>query len=216
MKKALKKDPYKQSVDILNGAPFTNIRAGGDTGSIKSTLGDAKTTDDGQKKYTQKQFDVAVRMASHDSAELAVSKLKQTQAVDKAEDHAFKKEIKAAEKGTKAVMPSSTKAVKSAIKEAVIKVSGNKKIADPKLSEEFDKEAHKHSGPLYHAIQGIVDDPYGNGLNAETTAGIAVAKQLLDGSSAAIENGMKDLSMTSRHLPPGITPSGFLDDESDD
>lgn len=128
----------------------------------------------------------------------------------------MKKALKKAEKGRKAVSVSSPRAVKSAIKEAVIKVSGNKKIAEPTLSSEYDKQAHKHSGPLYHAIQGIVDDPYSNGLNAATTAGISVAKQILDSSSGAMDNGMKDLSMTSRNMPPGITAAGFLDDESDD
>lgn len=128
----------------------------------------------------------------------------------------MKKEIKQAEKGAKEVQPSATKAVKSAIKEAVIKVSGNKKIGDPKLTDEYDKQAHKHSGPLYHAIQGIVEEPYSNGLNAATTAGISIAKQVLDGSSSSIDNRMGEMAMTVRHLPPGISPSGFLDDESDD
>ena len=45
-----------------------------------------------------------------------------------------------------------TISVKSAIKQAVIKASGNAKIAEPKLSTEYDREAHKHSGPLYKAI----------------------------------------------------------------
>lgn len=77
LKKELKKDPYKQSVDILNGEPFVNIRGGGDRGSPKSLTG--ASTDDGDKKYTQKQFDVAVRMAAHDSAQTAVDKLKEAQ-----------------------------------------------------------------------------------------------------------------------------------------
>ena len=155
-------------------------------------------------------------MASHDSAEAAIGHLKDAQAQDKADEHVLKKELKAAAKGSKALTSSSTKAVKSAIKEAVIKVSGNAKIAEPRLSEEVDKEAHKHSGPLYHAIQGIVDDPYGNGLNAATTAGVAVANQILHASSGALDNSMNRLSMTSRGMPPGITPAGFLDDETDE
>lgn len=216
LKKELKKDPYKQSVDILNDAPFVNIRAGGDKGTIKSTLLDSNNTDDGEAKYTQKQFDVAVRMASHDSAETAISKFKEAQKQDNDDKRTLKKELKQAEKGSKALTTSSTRAVKSAIKEAVIKASGNAKIAEPKLSTEFDKQAHRHSGPLYHAIQGIVDDPYANGLNAAATAGISVAKQILDGSSGALDNRMKDMSMTSRGMPPGITAAGFLDDETDD
>jgi hypothetical protein len=58
----------------------------------------------------------------------------------------------------------------------VIKASGNKKLGDTKISEVLDKKVHKHSGPLYHAIESIVDEPYTNGLNAETTAGISIAK----------------------------------------
>ena len=53
-----------------------NIRAGGDHGSAKSLTG---ASEDGEKKYTQKQFDVAVRMASHDSAQKAVDNLKEAQ-----------------------------------------------------------------------------------------------------------------------------------------
>lgn len=154
-------------------------------------------------------------MASHDSAEFAVNKLKEVQTVDKEEKKSLKKEIKKASSSS-TVTTSSTKAVKNAIKEAVIKVSGNKHIADPKLSDEFDKASHKHSGPLYHAISGIVDEPYSNGLNAETTAGISIAKQILDASSSHLDNRMGDYSMTMRKLPPGITAAGFLDDESDD
>jgi hypothetical protein len=88
----------------------------------------------------------------------------------------LKREIKSAEITTKQTTISSTKAVKSAIKQAVIKVSGNKKIGESKISEVLDKKIHKHSGPLYHAIDSIVDEPYTNGLNAETTAGISIAK----------------------------------------
>ena len=155
-------------------------------------------------------------MASHDSAELAVSKLKEIQTTDKEEKKTLKKEIKQAEKSSSTVTTSSTKAVKNAIKEAVIKVSGNKQIGNPKLSDEYDKAAHKHSGPLYHAIKGITEDPYGNGLNAATTAGISIAKQILDGSSHHIDNRMDEYSMTIRKMPPGITAAGFLDEESDD
>lgn len=128
------------------------------------------------KKYTQKQFDVAVRMASHDSAEKAISKMKEIQEKEKFEKQELKREIKSAEKVTKQTTVSSSKAVKSAIKQAVIKTSGNKKIGETKISEVLDKKAHKHSGPLYHAIDSIVDEPYTNGLNAETTAGISIAK----------------------------------------
>jgi len=153
-------------------------------------------------------------MASHDSATAAISKFKAAKTKDKADAKELKKDLKAAAKSAKTV--SSTKKVKSAIKEAVIKASGNAKIAEPRLADEFDKEAHKHSGPLYHAIQRIADAPFTNGLNAETTAGIAMANQILHASSGAIDNGMNRLSMTSRKMPPGITPSGFLDDEADE
>lgn len=155
-------------------------------------------------------------MASHDSAEMALAKYKQVQNEEKHEKNQLKKEIKQAEKGTKAKTVSSSKAVKSAIKEAVIKVSGNKKIGETKVSEVIDKKAHKHSGPLYHAIEGIVAEPYTNGLNAETTAGISMAKQILDASSADLANSMGDFAMSHRKMPPGITASGFLDDEGDE
>lgn len=155
-------------------------------------------------------------MAAHDSAETAVKNLKEAQKQDRQEQHELKKELKEAEKGSKALTTSGSKAVKSAIKEAVIKQSGNAKIAEPKLSTEFDHAAHRHTGPLYHAIQGIVDDPTGNGLNAAATAGVSVAKQILDGSSGAFDNTMKDFSMTARGMPPGITAAGFLDDDLED
>lgn len=127
-------------------------------------------------KYTQKQFDVAVRMASHDSAELAISKMKQIQEHEKFEKQELRREIKSSEKSTKQTTVSSTKAVKSAIKQAVIKASGNKKLGESKISEVMDKKVHKHSGPLYHAIDSIVEEPYTNGLNAETTAGVKIAQ----------------------------------------
>jgi len=155
-------------------------------------------------------------MASHDSATAAIGKFKKAQAKDKADARELKKDLKNAAKGSKALTSSSTKAVKSAIKQAVIKVSGNAKIAEPRLSDEFDREAHKHSGPLYHAIQGIVDEPYDNGLNAAATTGVAIANQILHASSGALDNSMNKLSMTSRKMPPGITPAGFLDEESDE
>lgn len=88
----------------------------------------------------------------------------------------WKRRLSRQRKVAKKKTVSSSKAVKSAIKEAVIKVSGNKKIGETKVSEVLDKKAHKHSGPLYHAIEGIVAEPYTNGLNAETTAGISIAK----------------------------------------
>jgi len=48
LKRELKKDPYKQTNDILNGKPFVNIRAGGDSGKIKSS----GSGDSGEKKYS--------------------------------------------------------------------------------------------------------------------------------------------------------------------
>lgn len=85
----MKKDPYKQSIDILNTAPFVNLRAGQDKTTAKSAIASSENSpiDDpeGSKKYTQKQFDVAVRMASHDSAELALSKMKEIQEKEKFE-----------------------------------------------------------------------------------------------------------------------------------
>lgn len=61
------------------------------------------TVDDpeGSKKFTQKQFDVAVRMASHDSAELALRKMKEIQENDKFEKQELRREIKSAEKVSK-------------------------------------------------------------------------------------------------------------------
>jgi len=115
-------------------------------------------------------------MASHDSAELALRKMKEIQENDKFEKQELRREIKSAEKVSKQTTVSSTKAVKSAIKQAVIKASGNKKLGETKISEVLDKKVHKHSGPLYKAIDSIVDEPYTNGLNAETTAGVSIAK----------------------------------------
>lgn len=81
------------------------MRAGGDKTSAKSALANSNNTvaDDpeGAKKYTQKQFDVAVRMASHDSAELALSKMKDIQENEKFEKQELRREIKSAEKSTK-------------------------------------------------------------------------------------------------------------------
>lgn len=111
---------------------------------------------------------------------------------------------------------SSSKAVKSAIKQAVIKASGNKKLGETKISEVLDKKVHKHSGPLYHAIESIVDDPFTNKINAEATAGISIAKQIMDASSGQLSNSLGDFAMSKGHLPPGITTAGFFDDEADD
>ena len=71
----------------MNSAPFVNVRPDGDK------------TDDSEKKYTQKQFDVAVRMAAHDSAETAIGNFKKAQKDDKEDRRTLKKEIKQAEKG---------------------------------------------------------------------------------------------------------------------
>jgi len=99
----LKKDPYKQSIDILNKAPFVNLRSGEDKSSVNSAIASSSnssssnsTTEEktSDAKYTQKQFDVAVRMASHDSAEMALAKYKQVQNEEKHEKNQLKKEIK--------------------------------------------------------------------------------------------------------------------------
>jgi hypothetical protein len=94
----LKKDPYKQSIDILNKAPFVNLRSGEDKSSVNSAIASSSNSTTEEKtsdaKYTQKQFDVAVRMASHDSAEMALAKYKQVQNEEKHEKNQLKKEIK--------------------------------------------------------------------------------------------------------------------------
>jgi hypothetical protein len=98
----------------------------------------------------------------------------------------------------------------------VNKASGDKKVGGTKVSEVLDKKGHKHSGPLYHAIDSIVDEPYTNGLNAETTAGLAIAKSVMDASSGQISNSLGDFAMTKRHVPPGITSAGFFDEDAEE
>ena len=64
----------------MTSEPFVNLKANGDKTSPKSAMATENgpvNDPESAKKYTQKQFDVAVRMASHDSAEKAISKMKE-------------------------------------------------------------------------------------------------------------------------------------------
>jgi hypothetical protein len=38
----------------------------------------------------------------------------------------------------------------------------------------------------------------------------------MDASSGQLSNSLGDFAMMKRHMPPGLTSSGFLDDETDE
>lgn len=153
-------------------------------------------------------------MSSKQSAEAAITNLKDKRAKDKVEQKELDAEIKSAQVPKKKLKGTPTD-IKAAVKKAVVKSSGATNI-DAKPSDEYNKEMHKHKGALFNAIEGLSADPSGNNLNAATAAGIAMARHVLDRSSGANDNAHEIYAESSRNMPPGITSAGFLDELDDE
>lgn len=95
----------------------------------------------------------------------------------------------------------------------------HKNVGQDKAVKMVSGEVKQKTLAVDHALNGIMMSPYKNGLNPAASAGIEIARNILEKNQksevAATIALPKVNSFASLKMPKGLTESGFLDEDED-